>query len=97
MTVDDARIAHRHSDTAEATAAMRAAETLLPGSIRLLVDPVARDLVRKPVYRLPARFGPAARLTVLGFERRCPGLHGHVVLRSRYAANGSARGRRRCR
>jgi methyltransferase (TIGR00027 family) len=91
MTDDDARIAHRHSDTAEATAAMRVVETLFFVKFWLFDDLVARELVCRPAYRLPARFGPIARLTVFAFERRCPGLHGHVVLRSRYADDAIAR------
>lgn len=79
------RLAHSHSDTAEATAAMRASETLLPPARRLLEDPVARDLVRRPAYRLLTRSALGARLTTAVLERRVPGLYGHVILRSRYA------------
>jgi methyltransferase (TIGR00027 family) len=89
VPVDDAgtepRIAHSHSDTAEGTAAMRASQSLLPATTRLIDDPVAAQLVRRAAYRLPTRSGLAARLAISILERRCPGLHGHVVLRSRYA------------
>ncbi|GAB3817531.1 class I SAM-dependent methyltransferase [Micromonospora zhanjiangensis] len=79
------RLTHNHSDTAEATATMRAAESLLPEGRRLLVDPMARHFVRRPAYLVPARSAFAARLAVSLFDRWCPGLHGHVVLRARYA------------
>ncbi|UWP80055.1 class I SAM-dependent methyltransferase [Dactylosporangium fulvum] len=80
-----------HSDTAEAVAAMRAAETLLPPSRRLLSDPVARHLVRRPAYRLLSRSALAARLVLPLLDRRLPGLHGQVVLRSRYADDAARR------
>jgi methyltransferase (TIGR00027 family) len=80
-----ARIATSHSDTAEGTASLRAAESLQPRRRRLLDDPVARHLVRRLSYRLPLRSAVLARLVLAALDRRCPGLHGHVVLRARYA------------
>jgi methyltransferase (TIGR00027 family) len=79
-----ARIATSHSDTAEATASMRAAESRQPERRRLLDDPIARHLVRRLPYRLPLRSAVLARLILAAVDRRCPGLHGHVVLRTRY-------------
>src|SRR4029453_235202 len=75
----------RHSDTAEANATMRAAESLLPEQRRLFVDPVARDLVRRPGYRFLCHRRAIARFALAVFDHRCPGLHGHIVLRARYA------------
>src|SRR4051794_17695480 len=86
------RVARRHSDTAEANAAMRAAESLLPVRRRLFFDPVARDLVRRPVYRLLSRWCWLAWLALRVVDRRYSGLHGHVVLRARYADDAVARG-----
>jgi methyltransferase (TIGR00027 family) len=79
------RIATSHSDTAEATAAMRAAESRQAERRRLVDDPIARYLVRRLPYRLPLRSAALARLVLGALDRRCPGLHGHIVLRSRYA------------
>src|SRR5690242_16150965 len=81
----ETRIATTHSDTAEGTASLRAAESRLPARRRLVDDPIARYLVRRLAYRLPLRSAVLARLVLSALDRRCPGLHGHVVLRSRYA------------
>jgi methyltransferase (TIGR00027 family) len=79
------RIADRHSDTAEAVAAMRAGESLLPAGRRLVNDPVARQLVRRPVYRAVANSAWFFRLIMAWLEWRCPGVQGQVMYRSRYA------------
>jgi methyltransferase (TIGR00027 family) len=85
------RVARRHSDTAEANATMRAAESLLSVQRRLLLDPFARDLVRRPAYRLLSRWRWLAQPALRTFDRRYPGLHGHIVLRARYADDMIAR------
>ena len=85
------RIADRHSDTAEAVAAMRAGESRLPAGRRLVYDPVARELVRRPVYRgWQANSAWAFRLIMAWLEWRCPGVQGQVMYRSRYADDAIA-------
>jgi methyltransferase (TIGR00027 family) len=64
---------------------MRAAESLLPDARRLFTDPLALDLVRRPRYRLLCSRRSVARLALSVLDHRCPGLHGHIVLRGRYA------------
>jgi methyltransferase (TIGR00027 family) len=73
------------SSTAEATAAMRAAESIRPVGRRLLTDPVAKDLVRRPLYRLWARSPRTARMSLWALDRIMPGAPGHVMYRCRYS------------
>jgi methyltransferase (TIGR00027 family) len=84
------RIADRHSDTAEAVAAMRAGESRLPAGRRLVNDPMAGDLVRRPAYRLVASSAWVFRLVMRWLEWRCPGVQGQVMYRGRYSDDAIA-------
>jgi len=64
---------------------MRAAESLRPVGQRLLTDPVAKDLVRRPLYRLWARSPRTARMALWALDRIVPGAPGHVMYRCRHA------------
>jgi len=80
------RVASRQSDTAEINAAQRAAEALLPADRRLFHDPYARDFVGRPGYRLLSSSPGVARVALQLLDRWAPGLHVHILLRARYAA-----------
>lgn len=64
---------------------MRAAESLRPIGQRLLTDPVARDLVRRPLYRLWGRSPRSARMSLWTLDRIVPGAPGHVMYRARHS------------
>ena len=64
---------------------MRAGESRLPPGRRLVYDPVAGDLVRRPAYRLVAGSAWGFSLVMRWLEWRCPGVQAEVMYRSRYA------------
>jgi methyltransferase (TIGR00027 family) len=74
------------SDTAEINAVQRAAEALQPPERRLFHDPYARHFVGRPRYRLVASTPGVARAALRLLDLWAPGLHVHILLRARYAA-----------
>ncbi len=72
------------SRTAEITAAMRAAETLMPPARRLFVDPYARTFLTRPSYRFLCSSRPIGRTALRIFDRAYGGLNIQHHLRNRY-------------
>jgi methyltransferase (TIGR00027 family) len=72
------------SRTAEITAAMRAAETLMPARQRLCVDPYARVFLSRTSYRVLCSSRPVGRTALRLFDRAYGGLNVQHHLRNRY-------------
>lgn len=72
------------SRTAEVTAAMRAAETLMPPRRRLFDDPYAQSFLEERMYRLLCSSRPVARVSHRLFDRGYAGLNVEHHLRNRY-------------
>jgi methyltransferase (TIGR00027 family) len=81
------RVAKRQSSTAEINAAQRAAEALQPSDVRLFDDPYARHFVANPGFRAMSASPLVARTALRVLDRWVPGLHLHILLRARYAAD----------
>jgi methyltransferase (TIGR00027 family) len=83
----DRRVARRQSSTAEVNAAQRAAEALLPPAERLFDDQYARYFVGDRRFRALLSSPRVARGALRLLDRWAPGLHAHILLRARYAAD----------
>lgn len=72
------------SRTAEITAAMRAAETMMPTARQLFVDPYARLFLSRNTYRFLCSSRPVARVAHRLFDRGYGGLNVQHHLRNQY-------------